>query len=265
MSWEGFKKAINRAGNSVIIKNVDKTVDKEFDLEFRRYKVLQRAGDDLQKEAKAYLDSLRAVTSSQVTIAEVISSPYDDSKYVSGGGYNVGNYYLQCVQDFDSETVKQLDGPFRETVLDPITKFSSYFKEIDDAIKKREHKKQDFDAAKAKVRRLIDKPAKDASKVPRAEKELQMAKDVFDFLNDQLKAELPQLIALRVPYYDPSFESLVKIQLRFCTEGYTRLAQIQQYLDQQSRDDYANGVLDTRIEELLQQMTALDICALGFK
>ena len=69
MSWEGFKKAINRAGNSVIIKNVDKTVDKEFDLEFRRYKVLQRAGDDLQKEAKAYLDSLRAVTSSQVTIA----------------------------------------------------------------------------------------------------------------------------------------------------------------------------------------------------
>ena len=195
----------------------------------------------------------------------MISSLYDDSKYVSGGGYNVGNYYLQCVQDFDSETVKQLDGPFRETVLDPITKFSSYFKEIDDAIKKREHKKQDFDAAKAKVRRLIDKPAKDASKVPRAEKELQMAKDVFDFLNDQLKAELPQLIALRVPYYDPSFESLVKIQLRFCTEGYTRLAQIQQYLDQQSRDDYANGVLDTRIEELLQQMTALDICALGFK
>ncbi|CCK70405.1 BAR domain-containing protein KNAG_0E01400 [Huiozyma naganishii CBS 8797] len=265
MSWVGFKKAINRAGNSVIVKSVDKTPDKEFDLEERRYRVLQRAGDELQKEAKGYLDSIRAVTASQVTIAEVISSLYDDSKYISGGGYNVGNYYLQSVQDFDSETVKQLDGPFRETVLDPITKFSSYFKEIDEAIKKRSHKKQDYDAAKAKVRRMIDKPAKDASKLPKAERELQIAKDIYDNLNDQLKMELPQLVSLRVPYYDPSFEALVKIQMRFCTEGYTRLAQIQQYLDPQSRDDYANGLLDDKIADLLKQMATLDICALGFK
>ncbi|NOU62409.1 hypothetical protein ELS83_21745, partial [Marinifilum sp. JC070] len=151
-------------------------MDKEYDMEERRYKVLQRAGEALQKEAKGFLDSLRAVTASQTTIAEVISNLYDDSKYVAGGGYNVGNYYLQCVQDFDSETVKQLDGPLRETVLDPITKFSTYFKEIEEAIKKRDHKKQDFDAAKAKVRRLVDKPAKDASKLPRAEKELSLAK-----------------------------------------------------------------------------------------
>lgn len=269
MSWEGFKKAINRAGNSVIIKNVDKTIDKEYDIEERRYKVLQKAGESLQKEAKSYLDSLRAVTASQVTVAEVISNLYDDSKYASSasaaGGYNVGNYYLQCVQDFDTETVKQLDGPFRETVLDPVSKFSDYFKEINEAIKKREHKKQDYDAAKAKTRRLVDKPAKDASKLPRAEKELNLAKDVYENLNGQLKQELPQLIALRVPYYDPSFEALVKIQLRFCTDGYTRLAQIQQYLDQQSRDDYANGLLDERIESLLQQMQALDICSLGIK
>ncbi|AAS52874.1 AER193Wp [Eremothecium gossypii ATCC 10895] len=265
MSWEGFKKAINRAGNSVIIKNVDKTVDKDYDLEERRYRVLERAGRELQKEAKGYLDSLRAVTASQVTIAEVISSLYDDSKAAGGGGYNVGNYYLQCVRDFDTETVKQLDGPFRETVLDPISKFALYFEEIEGAIKKRDHKKQDYDAAKARVRRLVDKPAKDATKLPRAEKELALAKDVFESLNEQLKTELPQLVALRVPYYDPSFEALVKIQLRFCTEGYTRLAQIQQYLDQQSRDDYANGLLDERIEQLLQQMTNLNICALGHK
>lgn len=266
MSWEGFKKAINRAGNSVIIKSVDKTVDKEFDLEERRYRQLEKAGRELQKEAKGYLDSLRAVTASQVTIAEVISSIHDDSRITpTSGSYNVASYYLHCVTDFDSETVKQLDGPFRETVLDPISKFSSYFEEIEGAIKKRDHKKQDYDASKAKVRRLIDKPSKDATKLPRAEKELAIAKDVFESLNEQLKTELPQLVALRVPYYDPSFEALVKIQLRLCTEGYTRLAQVQQYLDQQSRDDYANGLLDERIEQLLQQMSNLNICAIGYK
>ena len=264
MSWTGFKKAVNRAGNSVLVKDVDKTVDKEYDVELRRYKVLERAAGNLTKDSKGFLDALRAVTASQVTIAEIISNLYDDSKSYNSG-YNVGNYYLQCVRDFDSETVKQLDGPFRETVLDPITKFSNYFQEIGEAIKKRDHKKQDYDAAKSKVRRLIDKPAKDAGKLPKAEKDLQYAKDVYDQLNDQLKQELPQLVSLRVPYFDPSFESLVKIQLRFCTEGYTRLAQIQQYLDEQSRDDYANGVLNSKMEQILQQMSSLDICALGYK
>ena len=118
---------------------------------------------------------------------------------------------------------------------------------------------------KAKVRKVIDKPSKDAAKLPRTEKELQVAKEIFDELNEQLKQELPQLIALRVPFYDPSFESLVKIQLRFCTEGYSRLAQIQQYLDPASRDEYANGLLDGKVDDLLQQMNGLNICALGHK
>lgn len=265
MSWEGFKKAVNRAGNSVMVKDVDKTIDKDFDTEERRYKTLKTAGQNLQKASKSYLDSLRAVTAAQVTIAETVSNLYEENK-VGGSVYsNVGGYYLQCVREIDEETVKQIDEPFRETILDPVTKFSHYFGEIDEAIKKRAHKKTDYDQCKAKVRRLVDKPAKDAGKLPRAEKELSVAKDIFDELNEQLKQELPQLISLRVPFYDPSFEALVKIQLKFCTEGYSRLAQVQQYLDQTSRDDYANGVLDGKIDDLLLQMNSLSITSLGAK
>lgn len=265
MSWEGFKKAVLRAGASVAVKDVDKTIDKDYDVEERRYKVLKTNGEDLQKAAKGYLDNLRAVTASQVTIAEIVSNLYEEAKQGPGGSVysNLGQVYLQCVREFDEETVKQVDGPFRETILDPISKFAGYFKEIDEAIKKRSHKKIDYDSCKAKVRKLIDKPAKDAAKLPRAEKELAIAKDIFMQLNDQLKAELPQLISLRVPYYDPSFEALVKIQLRFCTEGYSRLAQIQQYLDQTSRDEYANGLLDGKIDDLINQMNSLNITALG--
>lgn len=265
MSWEGFKKAINRAGASVTIKDVDKTIDKDFDVEERRYKTLKSAGTSLQKASKGYLDSLRAVTASQVTIAEIVSNLYEEAKQGPSLYSSVGNIYLQCVREFDEETVKQMDGPFRETILDPITKFAGYFNEIDDAIKKRAHKKTDYDQCKAKVRKLIDKPAKDAGKLPRSEKELQISKEIFEDLNEQMKAELPQLISLRVPFYDPSFESLVKIQLRFCTEGYSRLAQIQQYLDQSSRDEYANGLLDGKIDDLLLQMNSLNIAALGIK
>ena len=66
-----------------------------------------------------------------------------------------------------------------------------------------------------------------------------MAREIYKDLNEQLTSELPQLIDLRVPYLDPSFEALVKIQLQFCKEGYERMAQVQQYLEPGVREDYA--------------------------
>ncbi|CCE66071.1 hypothetical protein TPHA_0O01020 [Tetrapisispora phaffii CBS 4417] len=265
MSWDGFKKAINRAGQSVHVKNIDKTVDKNYDIEERRYRSLEKCGEAICLEARGYHDSLKQVAQSQLKIAEVISSLYDDTNNGATGSFNVGKSYFDTVTEFDEEIIKQLDVPFMETVITPLEKFSYYFKEIDDAITKRDHKKQDYDAAKSKVRRLTEKPTKDSGKLPRAEKELESAKDAYEQLNEQLKSELPQLLSLRVPYYDPTFESMIKIQMRFSTEGYTKLAQVQQYLDQQARDDYANGLLDAKLDEILQKMMQLDICTLGYK
>ncbi|ODQ67141.1 BAR-domain-containing protein [Nadsonia fulvescens var. elongata DSM 6958] len=261
MSWNGFKKTINRAGTKVMMKtgHVDRTVDKAFETEERRYRTMEKATTKLQKEAKGFLDSLRAMTASQTRIAETIDAFYGDAGTRDG----ISKYYLQSVEELDAETVKALDGPYRETVLEPINRFCNYFADINEAIKKRDHKLLDYDSLRAKTRRLAEKPSDDVQKLPRLEKDLQMAKEVYESLNTQLSDELPQLIDLRVPYLDPSFEALVKIQLRFCTESYTRLAQVQQYLDQQSREDYANGQLDSRVEQVLQGMRELTITSLG--
>lgn len=86
-----------------------------------------------------------------------------------------------------------------------------------------------------------------------------MAKNHYDQLNEQLFNEIPQLIDLRVPYLDPSFEALVKIQLRFCAEAYSRMAQVQQYLDADTREQYAQGQLDERVETVLQEIRDLNI------
>lgn len=147
----------------------------------------------------------------------------------------------------------------RTTVLEPISRFCAYFPDINECIKKRNHKLLDYDAMRAKVKRLVEKPDKDATKLPRTERETEMAKQAYEQLNEQLFTELPQLIDLRVPYLDPSFEALVKIQLRFCAEAYSRMAQVQQYLDAESRDQYARGDLDNRVEEVLQEIRDLSI------
>ena len=49
MSWEVFKKAVNRASAGVTVKSVDKTIDKDFDVQERRYQTLKVAGTNFQK------------------------------------------------------------------------------------------------------------------------------------------------------------------------------------------------------------------------
>jgi bridging integrator 3 len=195
------------------------------------------------------------MTASQMRIAETIDAFYGDAGTKDG----VSRSYKSAVTDLDAETIKALDGPYRTTVLDPIQRFCSYFPDINACVTKREHKQMDYDRLRAQVRKLTEKPDKDASKLPTAERELELAKQAYDNLNEVLTNELPQMIDLRVPYLDPSFEALVKIQLRFCAEAYSRMAQVQQYLDADTRDQYANGHLDARVEEVLQEIRELSI------
>lgn len=171
---------------------------------------MESAAIKLQKEAKGYLDALRAMTASQMRIAETIDAFYGEAGTKDG----VSRSYKSAVEELDAETIKALDGPYRTTVLEPISRFCAYFPDVNECIKKRQHKLLDYDQMRAKVKKLVDKPDNDPTKLPRAEKELQMAKEVYETLNEQLTTEMPQLIDLRVPYLDPSFEALVKIQLR---------------------------------------------------
>lgn len=131
-------------------------------------------------------------------------------------------------------------------------------------MKKRQNKLLDYDAMRAKVKKLVEKPDKDVTKLPRAEKEAEAAKASYEQINDTLTTELPQLIDLRVPYLDPSFEALVKIQMRFCAESYSRMAQVQQHLDPDTREEYASGNLDNKVEQILQEIRDLSIVGTNF-
>jgi len=85
------------------------TTDRDYEVEERRYRTLESASLRLQTEAKGYLDSLRAMTASQMRIAETIDAFYGDS----GAKDGVSRSYKQAVEDLDAETVKALDGPYR--------------------------------------------------------------------------------------------------------------------------------------------------------
>jgi bridging integrator 3 len=103
----------------------------------------------------------------------------------------------------------------------------------------------DYDAARSRMKKLIEKPSDDPNKLPKvphstvsrlarlkmvpfqAQQEHDEAKMIFDALNDQLIQELPQLMDLRIPYFDPSFEAMIRMQCKFAEEGYEKLGGVQ--------------------------------------
>jgi len=96
---------------------------------------MENAANRLQKEAKGYLDSLRAMTASQMRIAETIDAFYGDA----GAKDGVSRSYKQAVEDLDAETIKALDGPYRTTVLEPISRFCAYFPDINECTSPAKH------------------------------------------------------------------------------------------------------------------------------
>lgn len=145
-------------------------------------------------------------------------------------------------------------------VLDPIDRWCAYFPDVDEAIAKRKGKLTDYDGLRAKVKRLTEKPDKDASKLPAAEKEAEAARAQYDVINNTLLEELPQLVDMRVPYLDPSFDAVVKLQMKLASEGYSHMAAVQEYLPKETREEYSEGRMDERVEEVLQEVRNLSIC-----
>lgn len=275
MSWIGIKKAINRAGTQVMLKtgHIEQTVDKEFDYQEKRYRAMETNSLKLQKNLRSYLESLRILTNSQINIAESLNSFYGNNSTTSNvkdkDGKELKNKelvqeYYATVKQLNDSSIKNLENPYNQTVLNPIARFNSYYTEINEVIKKRNNKLLDYDAMKSKVKKLIEHPSSTdmeqyENKLKNYNEELKELEDKYINVNNKLIDELPKLINLRVSYFDPSFESFVKIQLRFFNENYYVLNQLQLKLDAQTKQDYMEGKLEDRIDNVLNKMRGLDI------
>ena len=143
--------------------------------------------------------------------------------------------------------------------MEPIGRYNAYFPQIEEAIKRRNKKLLDYDNARSKVRKLVERPSEDATKLPRAEHEANVARDMYETMNAQLTAELPKVIDARVSYLDPSFEAVVKSQLSYAQDAKNTLEALRQYFPPEPQD----YVLEQQADGILQQMRELTICGLA--
>jgi len=239
---------------------IERTEDRDFAEETAKFKAYEKECLQLQKDSKSFLDGMRAIASTQVKISDTIDVFYGAADRMSDGAMAAAAY-KRSTEELDGIASGQMDAAFRTTIMEPTGKMVSHFPAINSLIEKRNKKLLDYDSARSKLRKLEGKPDNDPTKLPRAEKEFEDAKEVFEIMNEQLLQELPQFLDLRVPYFDPSFEAMIRLQSKFAEEGYEKLGGVQRYFPDNVRDDYAAGQLDAQVEQALQEMKDLAICS----
>ncbi|KAI9223742.1 BAR domain-containing protein [Blastocladiella britannica] len=262
MSWKGFTKAVNRAGTSLMqtVGTVDKTVDREFEDEERRFRSLEGKIEKLHRESKGYLDTLRALSLAQSRMAATIEAFYDDSAAMC----QPAREYVGAIQAIEAEERDSFDVAYRTTVLDPLGRFCEYFPDYNEAIKKRGHKLLDYDAARTRHRKLAESPSPDATRLPAAEQEVGQARAQFEALNAPLKEELPRLVSLRTTYLEPTFEALVALQYAYLSDSYARLQNLDRALAHAGihgadNPDMLDRTLEGVVEQPLLEMRELSI------
>lgn len=112
-----------------------------------------------------------------------------------------------------------------------------------------------------------------------AEQESDVAREIFETMDQQLRDELPQILSLRIPYLDPSFECMVRcskavhepeahfhlllqirMQSHFASDGYDKLGGVQRYFAEGVRDDFASGGLDAQVRRPYSTSILCSIC-----
>ncbi|KAG0636215.1 hypothetical protein HOY80DRAFT_1055102 [Tuber brumale] len=141
----------------------------------------------LQNEANGHLDTLRAITASQMRITETVNGFYGDGGTPGG----VGGSLKQAVEELNEETIKALDGSYKTTVLESISMFCAYFPDIKECLRLPQH--HSFQSIPnrnlAKIRE---------SCLENTEKKVQMARAIYEAQNNQLTTDLPKMIDIRV-------------------------------------------------------------------
>ncbi|KAF9196564.1 hypothetical protein BGZ49_002759 [Haplosporangium sp. Z 27] len=256
MAWSGLKKNLSRATTSIKSKtgHMDRSADREFEEEENRAKLLETKAEQLHKQANSYAKAMREMTGAQVRLANILEQFYDDGEPMSAAGEKYREAVIKMEQQAHDE-----DAAFRATVLEPIGRYYSYFPEISEAIRRRNKTLIDYDNARSKVRKLVERPSEDNTRLPRAEHDANICRDMYEAMNAQLTAELPKVIDARVSYLDPSFEAVVKSQLSYAQDALNTFEGLRQYFPPEPQDHE----LGQETEGILQQMRELTICGLA--
>ncbi|SCV06073.1 LANO_0H21506g1_1 [Lachancea nothofagi CBS 11611] len=228
MSFKGLTKAVTRAPQNFRQKfNMgQQTSDAVYEDAERRFKELEGETQKLSNESKRYFSAVNGMLNHQIGFAKAmeeifkpisgkISDPTASIPEDNPEGIEASEQYRELVAELQT-TLK----PDLELIDEKIVKPSQELLKIIDYIRKmatkRNHKKIDLDRhlnSYSKVEGKKEPNAKDEERLYKAQAQMEVAQQEYDYYNDMLKNELPVLFNLEAEFVKPLFVSFYYMQL----------------------------------------------------
>lgn len=144
--------------------------------------------------------------------------PSDPNSYKDEGnpeGIQACEQYEEIVRDLQSTLSPELE-TIETRIIGPATQLLDIMKAVRKTATKRDHKQLDYDRHRTTLKKLQDKKdktIKDEKAIYKAEAELEVATQDFNYFNELLKDELPKFFDLERAFIQPLFTSLYYLQL----------------------------------------------------
>ncbi|KAK5112062.1 hypothetical protein LTR85_011643 [Meristemomyces frigidus] len=228
MSWKGFQKSATRAPQMFKQRfNMgDITKDAIYIDAERRFADLETQTKRLHDESKKYFDAINGMLDHQIEFSKSIAEIYkpisgrasDPDSYVIDGnpeGIRACEEYENIVNELKASLQPELE-MIESRVVKPADELSEIIKVVRKVTAKRDHKQLDYDRHNATLKKLQAKPdksLKDEKALYKAENDVEMATQEYEYFNNLLKEELPQLFRLEKEFILPLFQSFYYMQL----------------------------------------------------
>ena len=123
--------------------------------------------------------------------------------------------YESIVRELQETLSPELE-MIQQRVITPADELLTVIKAVRKSTLKRQHKQLDYDRHRATLKKLQDKKEKtlkDEKALYKAENDVELATQEFNYFNDLLKDEMPKLFALEREFIQPLFQSFYYMQL----------------------------------------------------
>ena len=157
----------------------------------------------------------QAVAEIYKPISGRVSDP--DSAIPEGNpeGIRACEEYESIVRELQETLSPELE-MIQQRVITPADELLTVIKAVRKSTLKRQHKQLDYDRHRASLKKLQDKKEKtlkDEKALYKAENDVELATQEFNYFNDLLKDEMPKLFALEREFIQPLFQSFYYMQL----------------------------------------------------
>lgn len=241
MSWKGFQRGVVRAPQQFRQKMNMGHITKDevyIDAE-RRFTAIENSTKRLHEESKRYWKGIQGMLDHQIEFSKAIEEIY---KPISGRqsdpnstkpegnpeGIEACQQYRQLVTELQEILKPELE-LIETKILQPADELLELTKSIKKMLTKRAHKQLDLDRYTLSVKKLQDKKersVKEEEKLYKAENDLEMATQEYEYYNELLKDELPKLFGLEADFIRPLFQSLYYMQLNIFYTLFNRMEEM---------------------------------------